>query len=140
MKKCKWRRAVITAEAAFIVPVAAVMIAIVIGYIYFIHQRVWCSAAAYESVFYGIQAEADKDSDLAERVDHHMSERIKDSPIVFSGIRAESDKKEGRIISSWEMTVLPETFREYFSAKGNESIKIIRASELKRAAWVISNI
>ena len=52
----QWKRGSYTVEAAFLVPVAVMLTALLIVYTFYVHNKVWYTAAAWECVLTGLEA------------------------------------------------------------------------------------
>ena len=125
-----WKRAVMTVEAAVIVPMSLTFIALLIGYCYFVHQVNWCKGAAYESVLCALQRERTAD-EAAQAVKERIDRRIAEAPLTTGGISTEVSS-EGTVLVSWESTVLSEVFGDRFKFSGKASLVRLDAVGIKQ--------
>ena len=131
------RKAVFTVEAAVIVPSSLTMIALLIGYCYYVHQVNWCTGAAYEAAEKSVESRlAGKNADAGEK---RMSERIAAIPLSVGGIAAEAS--EGAKVSIFfSGGVLSDYFEDLFQYEGSASLIRYEPAKLKRLAFLINGL
>ncbi len=135
IKENHWKKGVFTVEAAVIVPLAASMIALLIGYCYFAHQINWYKGAAFESAAAGLKEPANAASAAEEQIRHRSSE----SPIGFGEETA--DVSSGIKLSvSFEGKVLEDVFGNLFSYRGEAALTRFDPVKVKRLEFVLERM
>jgi hypothetical protein len=135
----KIKRAVFTVEAAFIVPLAAMIIAALLGYIYFIHEGVWSKAAAYEAGFYGIQR-IPEGGTAEEKAKERLDERYEESVLGFEKSVSSVSDGSASLKIYWEYGVLKELFGELFATDKEIEISKTDPVRIKQLAWIAGYI
>ncbi|HIV17230.1 MAG TPA: hypothetical protein IAB17_04485 [Candidatus Alectryocaccobium stercorigallinarum] len=135
----RFKRAVFTVEAAFIIPVAAIIIVSLIGYIYFMHENVWSKAAAYEAGFYGIQ-KTENEKTAKELASERLNERYEENIFGFMEEMSEVTGSRESIKIKWSYGILPETFGELFVLDKGIEINSVDPVEVKRLMWAADRI
>ena len=125
-----WSRAVMTVEAAVIVPMSLTIIALLIGFCYFVHQINWCKGAAYEAVLCGLQREKTSD-EVTAAVQERIGSRISEAPLTTGGISSDVSSS-GTVLVSWKSSVLSEVFGDRFSFSGEASLVRLDPVKVKR--------
>ena len=89
MKRIK--RGSFTVEAAVIIPLTVLTFALLLGFAYYTHQRVWCTGAVYESLLAASQRREGDSHTPREEADEHLSARINEAPLLAKGISGSTD-------------------------------------------------
>lgn len=129
------KRAVFTVEASVIVPLAAFIIAALIGYIFFMHESVWNKSAAYESGFYALQY-AVNDSTAKEMALERLNERYEDRVMDLAMNNAEVSDGSSEMRIRWQYGILPEVFGDLFAVDKEVSVDRINPVKAKRFMWM----
>ncbi len=138
MRLKKLKKAVMTVEAAVIVPLAAFIIAALIGYMYFEHERVYVKSSAYEAGFYALSSgrlEREEEEAANERLDDRFN-----NAILGFGKEYELSISSFNINVAWRYEILETLFGETFASSGDISVKRVYPVEALRAAWLLDAI
>lgn len=123
-----------TVEAAFIIPLIVTVLAVLIGYAYFTHQRVWCTGAVYESMLYasGKRNSTEETSDTAAA---HLTERINEAPLAAGTVTGSIGDNTFEISGKCSFSILEEVFGSLFISE--VSGKMIKTDPvlIKRLEW-----
>lgn len=135
MRKKNWKKASFTVEAAFLVPAATIVLVLLIGYIYFVHERAWTVSAAGEACFYALQrAEgAEKPEDLLQE---RLQERSSEAPLGLQEAAYTIKSGSNAFQISAAQNILPEAFGDTFSLETEVSVRRFDPAAVKRLAWV----
>lgn len=133
------KRGSFTVEAAVIVPVAVMIIAALISYIYFMHERVWSKASAYEAAFYAVQRIEDNSS-VEEKINERLSDRYDNRILGFSDNNSQISTSETKINIKWEYGIFEELFGDVFTVSNDVSVRVIDPVSIKRLAWTADYI
>lgn len=128
------KRGSFTVEAAVIVPLAVMIIAALISYIYFMHEKVWSSASVYEAAFYAVQRIEDESSRSA-MVKERLNERYNNRILGFSDNNSQVSVSDSEINIQWEYGIFEELFGTIFTVSNDISIRVIDPVSIKRLAW-----
>ena len=135
-----WARAEVVAEAAYLIPLTVTVIVLLMGFTFFLHQRVTSLAMAGESAMYGLSRQAYPDKtaeELArERADRLITERVLDN----GAMTAEASLSPLYLTVSFRLEVLPELFGSLFRTEG-----ALRAARIKPVAavqtkWILTYV
>ena len=131
------KRAVFTVEAAVIVPLSLTMIALLIGYCYFVHQVNWCTGAACEAAQKSVERKlVGKESSAGKK---KMEERILEIPLSVGEIKTEA--REGtRVTISFEGGIIQDYFGDLFGYDGSVSLNRYEPAKLKRLAFALKGM
>lgn len=130
----RYKKASFTVEAAVIVPIAALCIVLLIGYIYFMHESVWSNAAAYEAGFYALQRREDEVS-VEEMVNERLDQRYNNSILGMAKNNSSINVSNSKIKISWSYGILEEAFGDTFKINDKASLNKIAPVRLKRLEW-----
>ena len=149
----RWCRAVITVEAAYVVPWTVILLAILLTMSFYVHNRVWYTAAACETALSGNRYTEGRDgSGSAGWADRPKSEnasgsgyaeatamqRIRDQAMPGNTPEKQiSCTKSGTEVSfSGQVPV----FSQSFSWSVKESVRKVRPVTVVRSAWILKGI
>ncbi len=127
-------KASFTVEATVLVPLAATIIAVLIGYAYFLMESICTYGAMYEAAFYSEQlsyADNDEEKRLEERLDKRSRE------MLLSSFEYAADLSENQILIETTGAVLKDVFGEHFTYNRSISIKRIKPTKFKRTQWLV---
>ena len=130
------KKAVLTVEASYLVPLMLTFIALLLGFIYFTHQQNWCRAAAYESLYFGLQRNAEGSGPETEAADR-LAERIEEAPLTLSEISSSVTAGVGELKAETKTQILPETFGDRFRSAQKVTVRKIEPALFKRTEWII---
>lgn len=131
----RWKKASFTVEAAFLVPAATVVLVLLLGYIYFVHERSWAAAAAGEAGFYALQRTEGEETPQ-ELLDMRLQERTGDDPLGVQAAEFTVDVEKMAFQISAVQQILPEAFGEIFSMEIEVEVKRFEPVKLKRLSWL----
>ena len=130
--------AVLTAEAAFIIPVCVTVIVLLLGFNCFIFQKVTCEAMACESVLYGVSrpsyGDGTAEGQARERLDRLLSERV-----MYTGT-AEGSAKASLfdLTVSYKSEVMPALFGTMFRVEGEAAAANLSPAQVKLSKWILN--
>lgn len=127
-------KASFTVEAAVLVPLASTIIAILIGYTYFLMEGVCTYGAMYEAAFYSEQLSY-SDNDTEKRLEERLNTRSSEMPI--GGFEYAKEAGESKISIDATGAILKNIFGELFTYNRTISIKRLKPTEIKRAQWLV---
>lgn len=130
-----WKKASFTVEAAFLVPCAAIILAILIGYIYFMHETVCAKASSYEAGYYALQRTEEKESS-EERMQERIALRSAENPLGTGSTQFRISAGSGQVGAAWSGGVLPAVFGDVFRYRGEAKIRVITPVKIKRMFWL----
>ena len=130
-----WRKGTFTIEAAYLVPIAAAAIVLVIGYIYYTHERSWSRAVAYEADFYGIQRREGQES-AGSLIQERVSGRNEEKPLPLKQETFQVTDGGDAVSVSWSGSVLNKVFSSRFGYQGTAELQVVRPVEVKRNTWL----
>lgn len=133
----KWKRAVFTVEAAVIVPLSVTMIALLIGFCYYVHQSNWCMGAALESAEKSVECGIEGKSKTAGK--NRMDTRISEVPVLTGKIETTA-LEETKVKISYEGKILEKVFGGLFGFKGEASLIRYDPVKLKRIEFLINKM
>ena len=133
------KRAVFTVEAAVILPITALILTALIGYIYFAHENVWCEAAVYEAGLDGTQ-HTEKQISEVELTEQRLSERHKDRILGFANEDYDVSSENDNLKINWKYGILSELFGDMFTIKKEVIIKKIDPVQTKRLMWAADRL
>ena len=127
------KKASFTVEAAVLVPVAAMIVAVLIGYIYFMHNTVCAYGAAVEALFYAEQC-IGEDDDRSSRLEERLGTRSLEMPIEEFSYKGDTGNRhtEAEVSDS----LLKGVFGELFSYRHSVRLEHNRPAGLKRLQWI----
>lgn len=138
-KENKWKKASFTVEAAYIVPLMLVFVAGLLGFTYFTHHRNWCRGAAYESVYYALQPDAEG-KDRAGTAADRLKERIGEVPLGAWGTETDASEELLTLTAKTKSVILPELFGDLFTTETDASAAKTDAPALKKAEWILKYV
>ena len=130
----KLKQGVFTVEVSFIVPIAALVLAMLMGYAYFMHERSWSKAVSYEAAIYAAQYEA-SDKSIKKYADERLEARYSESVTGLSKNNSEVSESDYGLNISWSYGILEKAFGDVFTFKDEISVRRIRPSTTKRLMW-----
>lgn len=130
----KLKQGVFTVEASFIVPIAALVLAMLMGYAYFMHERAWSKAVSYEAAMNAVQYEA-SDKSIKKYADERLEARYSESATGLSKNNSEVSESDYGLNISWSYGILEKAFGDVFTFKDEISVRRIRPSTTKRLMW-----
>ncbi len=130
----KLKQGVFTVEASFIVPIAALVLAMLMGYAYFMHERAWSKAVSYEAAMNAVQYEA-SDKSIKKYADERLEARYSESVTGLSKNNSEVSESDYGLNISWSYGILEKAFGDVFKFKDEISVRRIRPSTTKRLMW-----
>lgn len=133
------KKASFTIEAACIIPLMLIFIAGLLGFTYFTHHHNWCTASAYESIYYALQRNPEE-TDRAGAAEERLEERLHEIPLEISKISSEVTKGPARLSAGTRTVILPELFGDLFTMEADASAARIDAPAVKRAEWIVKYI
>ena len=150
----KMKRAVITVEASYIIPWTVIILALLITMTFFVHNRVWYTAAACETALSGNRyvegsggtgsagyagTSGSKNETGSKYAEATMNQRIRDQAMPGSEpenqINCTQDATEVKL-SGQDFPV----FSEVFSWSVKEKVKKIRPAKVVRGRWLLGGI
>ncbi len=137
MKKLK--RGVFTVEASFIVPIAALVIAMLMGYTFFMHERAWSKSVSYEAAMYAAQYET-SDEGIEKYAEERLEDRYNESVTGLSKDNTEVSEGNYSLNIGWSYGIFEEAFGDVFTFKDEISIRKIKPSITKRLMWTANLI
>lgn len=135
----KLKRGVFTVEASFIVPIAALVLAMLMGYAYFLHERAWSKAVSYESAMHAVQYEA-SDKSIEKYADERFEARYSESVTGLSKNNTEVSESDYGLRVSWSYGILEKAFGDVFTFNDEISVRKIKPSKTKRLMWAVNLI
>ena len=130
----KLKQGVFTVEASFIVPIAALVLAMLMGYAYFMHERAWSKAVSYEAAMNAVQYEA-SDKSIKKYADERLEARYSESVTGLSKNNSEVSESDYGLNISWSYGILEKAFGDVFTFKDEISVRKIKPSTTKRLMW-----
>jgi hypothetical protein len=129
------KKASFTVEAAFIVPLSAAVLALLIVFIYFTHEKAWAVSVACEASFYAMQRQESEET-RGEILEERLEVRKKENPlgVNMTDYKVEESKKNLKI--SMEECVFPESFGKRFSSSFYLELKLFDPVKVKRTLWL----
>ncbi len=132
------KRASFTVEAAYIVPLCAIVIALLIGFNYNMHEKTRNKALAYEAALYA--ASGSETPQIAEdRINSVIENGTASDPLGVSVTDMSASVTDGNILISYGGSVLADIFGDLFSDQNTISVPVIHTVRLKRFEWVAKN-
>ena len=128
------KRGVFTVEASFVVPIAALVLAMLIGYAYFMHERAWSKAVSYEAAMYAAQYETD-DNNIERYANERLETRYDESVTGLSQNNSEVSESDFGLNISWSYGILEKAFGDVFTFNDEISVRKIKPSKTKRLMW-----
>ena len=130
-----WKRASFTIEAAYIIPISAIMIALLIAFTYYAHEITRSKAVAYEA---GIEGTFRTTEDTAEqRVNEVIEYEQETEPLGVSWKNMTASVNDTDIKVKYSESVLPETFGTLFKAENEIKIDMTHPVKVKRLEWIV---
>ncbi len=128
-------------EAAVIVPMVTFMTAVLIGFIYYMHDNCVSSATAYEAGFYAVQKQVnDSEEEAEKRLTERIEQRKSETSIGFSDYSYDASARSDIYTVNIEGSVLPEVFKGVFTRNKKVSIDKNDPVFVKRLMWTGGNI
>ena len=124
-----------TVEAAYVIPLSVTILAALIGYAYFMHQRVWCTGALYESMLYASGKRAPAES-MADTARSHLGERISESPLATGAISGEIEDNTFEMSGKCSFGILEDVFGSLFYSEVTEKTIKTDPVLVKRLEWL----
>lgn len=134
--KKKLCRAVITVEASYIVPWAVILTALLITMTFFVHNRVWYTAAACEAAVSGNRYAEGSGTRYAETT---LQQRIRDQAMP-------GGEPERQVICTQDATEVRisgqdfPAFSEFFSWSVEKKVKKVRPVKVVRGKWILTGV
>ena len=136
--KESWRRASFTVEAAVIVPMSVIMLALLLGFDYFMHQAGWCLGSSAESALYSVQRFADS-STPEQKAQERADSRVSETPLTMGQTSETASSSTTKVTVSWEADILPSVFGSLYDMAGSVSVMRLDPVSLKQSTWVIGD-
>ena len=138
LKEDSLKRGSFTVEAAVIVPFTVGVIALMIGYCYFVHQINWCKGAAYEAALEGI--ERTKTAEEAQtKAEERMDKRLSEAPVGAGDLTGEASAGSSVEIT-FEGSVINDYFGDLFDYSGKATVLRVDAVNLKRLEFIVKGL
>lgn len=115
MKKKGWNKGSMTVEAAFVIPAVWFCIGLLLALNFYVHNRVWYQAAAWEAALAGNSREGDQKGggpeELArEKLENRLQEQIMPGRVPDSRVSGDAQgteiRLEGQVLSLGSRAVL----------------------------------
>ena len=139
-RRKSWARAEVVAEAAYLIPLTVTVIVLLMGFTFFLHQRVTSLAMAGEAAMYGLSRQAYPDKtaeELArERADRLIKERVLDN----GAMTAEASLSPLYLTVSFRLEVLPELFGSLFRTEGELRAARIKPVAAMQTKWILTYV
>ena len=135
----QWSRAVFTVEAAVIIPLSVIMLALLLGYDYYTHQSVWCKGAACEAALYSMQRFQDG-SEAVTKAAERIDERFSEAPLQMGSMSPDTSGGSNSVKVSWEAQILPGMFGSLYQLSGSVSAVKNDPVSLKQLQWVTGEL
>lgn len=126
-------KASFTVEAAVLVLIAATIIAVIIGYAYFLMERTCTYGAMYEAAFYSEQLSY-IDNDEEKRLEERLNTRSRE--MLIGCFEYAADLNENRISIDASGAILKNVFKERFMYNRSVRIKRLKPTSVKRVQWL----
>ncbi len=129
------KKASFTVEAAFIVPLSAVVLALLIVFIYFTHEKAWAVSAACEVSFYAMQRQ-ESEQTRGEILEERLEKRKKENPLGVNVTDYKVEESKTNLKISMEECVFPKSFGKRFSSSFYLELKLFDPVKVKRTLWL----
>ena len=130
------KKASFTVEAAVIVPIVATMIALLLGFIFFLYENSISTALCYEAEFYAAQITVNDSEDAGqERLLRRIEEKKNESTLGFGQYSYAASAGSSVYTVSVTGEILPAVFQGLFKRNKNISISHMEPVSVKRLMW-----
>ena len=129
------KRGSFTVEAAVIIPLTVLSFALLLGFAYYTHQRVWCTGVVYESLLAASQRREGDSHTPREEADEHLSARINEAPLLAKGISGSTDGSMFRLSAKCSIRILEDFFGDLFETEVSGSVTRADPAAVKRLEW-----
>ena len=130
-----WKRAVFTVEAAFLIPLIATIIVLLLGYIYYTHEKVWSTSVAYEAGFYSVQRR-EKDVTAQALAEERIENRTEEKPLPFGTEEFSVKDDDAQVTVSWSGNIIRDVFDSRFDFTGKSAVRKFKPGKAMRTLWI----